>query len=106
MKIRQDLSLQSSQASSCPKSESTIQQQPEARAQVGTGAGPRPESLGGDHVGPSSRHKSITQRVQEELAEARALENAAKVAPGNVRLLRTWESLSPAEQAMEYEEVD
>jgi hypothetical protein len=61
---------------------------------------------GGDHVGPVSRHKSVSQRIQEEFAEARALDDATKLAPGNVRILRTWESLSPAERAMFEEEVD
>jgi len=44
--------------------------------------------------------------MQEEFAEARALENSMKLAPGNVRILRTWESLDPAERAMIEEEID
>jgi len=67
-------------------------------------------ALGGAHVGSSgfvvSRHKSITQRMQEELVEARALEVATKPTPANVRNLGTWENLSPAERAMKEIEID
>src|SRR5262245_132681 len=65
-------------------------------------ADPRP---GGDSP-VVSRHKTRAQRAAEEWAEARAQEEAMKLAPGNVKLLGTWENLSPAERAMKHEEAD
>jgi len=70
-------------------------------------AGP---ALGGDHVSPSgsvvSRHKSVAQRMQEEMVEARTLEVATKPTLANVRNLGAWENLSPAERAMKEIEID
>ena len=56
--------------------------------------------MGGDQpvLSTPSRHKSLNQRIQEELAEARALEDALKLAPANVRI-----NLSPAGEEEMYE---
>jgi len=73
----------------------------------------RPSALreegGGDHSPPSMpRRKTRDQRMQEELADVRAQEEAANqpLAPGNVKLLRTWENLAGWERQLIEAEVD
>jgi hypothetical protein len=71
-------------------------------------AAPRIEG-GADHVGSSiPRHRTHAQRMQQELAEARAREDEAKgsLAPSNVRLMRTWENLDPWERTLIENEID